>query len=338
MKRFQTTPRFFGTTRNPEPQRLMNMNKLDGVLNSPLRHVDEVGWIAKSKLPLNSRWANHFSTLDQLDYSNRCLEIMQSVSTTGPDPIRRSMDYEYIFVGGLWSNYASSLYFRSSQKRMEQIGLSFTRAVLNTSAGVDQNAGSLKKLLEEKILQHASRKIIFIGHSKGGLDTLSMLLKYPHLQKHVEGLITMQSPLGGSPLANDFLSSSSLLRNIVATLFNAQEGNALKDLTYEERRQFYQCYPLTQLDVPMLNFATSCDANDLTLLTELYNYMADHYSHLNDGMVLKDDAIIPGYPFVHLEGVTHLGPVFGRIAGSKYLPGDITISLLKILLEDILSE
>lgn len=329
--------RYYSSSTEPPYKEWLRSNKLNSILNTQLNDVDDVGWLSKNNLPRNPKHEQGFQVPLKLDWSEECEKSIVSIANSIPDPIKKGSDYEYVFVGGLWSNYAASLYFRSSLMRMNEVGLTFQRASLNTSAGVEENAEVLKTLLEEKI-KTTQKKIIFIGHSKGGVDTLTMMLKYPHLQEHIGGLITMQSPLGGSPLASDFLNSSSTVRNFIAQMLEANESSALSDLTYAQRKHFFEQYPLTNLEVPLFNFATTCDVDSITLLSELYNYVSEHYSEHNDGLVIKEDAIIPGFPHAHLHGVTHLGTVFGRLAGSKYMPGDMTISLLSIFLEHIVEK
>lgn len=54
----------------------------------------------------------------------------------------------------------------------------------------------------ELILQNERhKKLILIGHSKGGFDLYSTLKKYPKLIDSTEGLFLIQSPLKGSPFA-----------------------------------------------------------------------------------------------------------------------------------------
>ncbi len=64
------------------------------------------------------------------------------------------------------------------------------------------------------------KKVVLIGHSKGGLDCAAALSLHPDLKNLVAGLVTLQSPFGGSPIAADLLADESL-RAAVQFIFGA---------------------------------------------------------------------------------------------------------------------
>jgi len=188
-------------------------------------------------------------------------------------------NHHYMFIGGLWSSLAPD-FFLPAKKRFAQLGLTHSQAPIDTSEGVSHNADHLKEILEATHRLHPDKSFVLIGHSKGpttfpsslalsqvlsllsgGVDGLAALLKHPHLQEMTHYLVTMQSPLGGSYLAEDYLASSAALRtwvdsNLIRRI--SKDYSCLKDLTYAKRRLFFEDYgPIhTKLATPMLNVAT----------------------------------------------------------------------------------
>lgn len=76
---------------------------------------------------------------------------------------------------------------------------------LTLQAAVETNAQTLKGTIE-RLHADAQKKVIIVGHSKGGLDSAAALtLFYSDLKDKVAGLVFVQSPYGGTPLASDLL-------------------------------------------------------------------------------------------------------------------------------------
>jgi hypothetical protein len=49
-------------------------------------------------------------------------------------------------------------------------------------------------------------KVVLLGHSKGGVDVAAACsIFWPVLKDKVVGLVLVQSPYGGSPIASDIL-------------------------------------------------------------------------------------------------------------------------------------
>lgn len=70
---------------------------------------------------------------------------------------------------------------------------------------MERNSWELKQYIEE--LYWGSRKrVMLLGHSKGGVDAAAALSMYwSDLKDKVAGLALVQSPYGGSPIVSDIL-------------------------------------------------------------------------------------------------------------------------------------
>ncbi len=90
--------------------------------------------------------------------------------------------------------------------------------------------------------------IVLIGHSKGGLDALAAVAKYKgELAPIVRGIVCLQSPIGGSPVASDLVFGSSAVKMFVSALYRlvGSDFESLRDLTYESRQKVGMPCPLS---------------------------------------------------------------------------------------------
>jgi hypothetical protein len=70
------------------------------------------------------------------------------------------------------------------EKGIPYRNISLLSDVFNTSQGVEHNAAEIRALL-----RHTDKKVIFVTHSKGGLDTLHALLGAPETWAKVKGWV-----------------------------------------------------------------------------------------------------------------------------------------------------
>ncbi|PQQ13047.1 uncharacterized protein Pyn_10997 [Prunus yedoensis var. nudiflora] len=134
-------------------------------------------------------------------------------------------------------------------------------AKIHSEASVEHNASELKQYIEE--LYWGSRKrVMLLGHSKGGVDAAAALSIYwCDLKEKVAGLALVQSPYGGTPLASDILREGQIAdketRRIMELLIcKLIKGDirALEDLTYEKRKEFIMKHKLPYEQIPLVSF------------------------------------------------------------------------------------
>lgn len=77
-------------------------------------------------------------------------------------------------------------------------------------SGVEKNAREIKDHIEE-LYKSTGRKVVLLGHSKGGVDAAAACsMFWPQLKDTVVGVILVQSPYGGSPIASDILREGQI--------------------------------------------------------------------------------------------------------------------------------
>ena len=104
-------------------------------------------------------------------------------------------------------------------------GISCSLHIANVIAqgSVEKNCKEIKDCIEE-IYWGSKKRVMLLGHSKGGVDAAAALsLYWSDLKDKVAGLALAQSPYGGSPIASDILREGQLgdyvrLRKIMEVL------------------------------------------------------------------------------------------------------------------------
>uniref|UniRef100_A0A7N0UEZ7 Uncharacterized protein n=1 Tax=Kalanchoe fedtschenkoi TaxID=63787 RepID=A0A7N0UEZ7_KALFE len=190
------------------------------------------------------------------DGTPRFMELLENIRN-GAHVLPNS--YVYLLIPGLLSNHGP-LYFVSTKRFFSKRGLACHIAKIHSEASVEHNALELKNYIEE-LYWGSGKRVMLLGHSKGGVDAAAALSIYWNdLKEKVAGLALVQSPYGGTPLASDILREGQIAdketRRIMEFLickFIKGDIRALEDLTYERRREFIMKYKLPE-SVPLISF------------------------------------------------------------------------------------
>ncbi|WP_375761291.1 esterase/lipase family protein [Corallococcus exercitus] len=281
--------------------------------------ADKIGWIQKAYPPAKDSTAEFMKL-------NQAVRAGQNVMPP------EAKDCVFLAVGGLLSEAApKQLYFDKNLDALEAQGLQVGRVPVDTDMGVEHNAAIVRQAVLEA--SKNGKQVVLIGHSKGGLDSAAALSMYPELKEHVRALVTIQSPYGGSPMAQDLLDNP-LVRYGVGGAVEALGGSiqAGEDLTYDSRKEFLKKHPMPA-GIPTVSMA-STTANPTSPLFAMQEYMHQRYGVKSDGLVLPQDAFIPGSKSVTLSGLDHLDSTGTTLNPFKpYQPEDLTLSLVAMALK-----
>ncbi|XP_058104412.1 uncharacterized protein LOC131248244 isoform X2 [Magnolia sinica] len=216
-------------------------------------------------------WLQHAPGMPPVeDGTKRFMELLESIRN-GEHKLPNSMIY--LLVPGLFSNHGP-LYFVKTKMFFSKMGLACHVAKIHSEASVEKNAREIKECVEE--IYWGSRKhVLLLGHSKGGVDAAAALSMYwSDLKDKVAGLVLVQSPYGGSPIASDILREGQLgdyvnLRKLMEILIRKVikgDIQALEDLTYERRKDFLRKYQLPK-ELPVVSFHTEASIRPEVLAT-----------------------------------------------------------------------
>lgn len=213
----------------------------------------------------------------------------------------------------------------------------FRKLAVNPRGDVENNG----KLIASQI-KNIPGPIILVTHSKGGLDTLEALLRYPEIQNKVKGWLAFQAPFYGSPIADyvNLMPSSSVIIKMLIKFFRGQP-EAVMAMSTETRFNYIDDHEDEIEDllkkIHVLSIGTWIAKQPVgspdTSLSFTRNLM-ENFGQQSDGLVPWQSAILPGSSYVTIEGMDH----FNTVRSSKNLPNDriqLYNSLYSLLLEQL---
>ncbi|KAG6512208.1 hypothetical protein ZIOFF_030304 [Zingiber officinale] len=183
----------------------------------------------------------------------------------------------YLLIPGLFSNHGS-LYFVNTKRCFSKMGLTCHIAKIHSEvtitgrtlayifklyASVEKNSWELKQYIEE-LCWGSGKRVMLLGHSKGGVDAAAALSIYwSDLSDKVAGLALVQSPYGGCPIASDILREGQvagqearrIMEFIICKIIKG-DMRSLEDLTYEKRKDFISKHTLPLGQIPLISFHT----------------------------------------------------------------------------------
>ncbi len=237
----------------------------------------------------------------------------------------------YLLVKGLLGDELFG-YLEDNQLRLERRGLETREVQVNTEGALADNIEVVRKALEDAAF--FNRSVVLVGHSKGAVESVSTLAKYPELRQRVRAVVAIQGPYGGSPIANDMTDTPEMRRmlSIAFPLFFCGVSTSVEDLSYPKRMEFVRRHPYAG-EVPTVSLATS-RYSMRSLLWPVARYMFERYKLPSDGLVAQVDAEIPGSRVVRLDDMDHAEAALVGLPGfANYNPGDITEAAVALALE-----
>lgn len=223
---------------------------------------DDIGWMQRDP-----------ELAPVIDGTARFQELLETVRN-GEHSLPNS--FVYLLIPGLFSNHGP-LYFVSTKRFFSKMGLACHIAKIHSEASVEHNALELKQYIEE-LYWGSGKRVMLLGHSKGGVDAAAALSLYSKdLKGKVAGLAFVQSPYGGTPVASDVLREGQIadtktrkvMEFIVCKIVKG-DIRSLEDLTYEKRKEFIKKHKFPD-DIPIVSFHSqaSMAPGVLTTMTHL---------------------------------------------------------------------
>jgi triacylglycerol esterase/lipase EstA (alpha/beta hydrolase family) len=292
------------------------------IRNSPGSRAD-IGWL----LAQDPNYA-------QRSMNDELIELHQTAKARRPTLPNDADNFAYLFVPGLFTEHYPG-YMSENMRRLKERGLKHvSMAKIDTDAGVRTNAAALKTQIEA-LERETGKKVVLLGHSKGGVDAGAALQLYPELHDKVQAFISMQAPFGGTPVASDLAENAkldALMGRFIRQVFKG-DPDALTDLSYRKRRELLGERVTFTQSVPTFSLGSSSrDPGSLTAVGAYYG--RERYNKDGDGLVLRDDSIIPGSRgIVLLEELDHAGPTMGGNLFSRFRPGDLTEAMIALALK-----
>lgn len=275
--------------------------------------------------------------------------------------------YKILFVRGYLSDAvvnAYGKYFDDQMNWLAESSVDIDYIVANKeNSGFDseffpkRNADHLNKLIES---DSSGKRFLIISHSKGGLDVLETLVKYPGLiQNKIAGWIPMQAPFWGTPVANWLTTDDSESKDIRKlteegigfVMEQLLEGDkpVLATMRLDVRRevmsQLASASVISNLTetIPVIAFGSWKDPT-FWFFTDTWMVSRDLMKNENgdllenDGLVPVDSALLESEKesssrFIKVEGVDHALPVMNSSYDFFFDRAKFTEILIKLWLE-----
>ena len=205
-------------------------------------------------------------------------------------------------------------YFDAQTEALRAAGIAAETVDVNSQDTIESNARSLR----QHLIGHDDR-VFIVSHSKGGLDTLELLLHSDaELVGRIAGWLPHQAPFGGSPVA-DRVAQIDPVRRTAESLLNffGGSGGSLHDLRTDVRAHYMRHHAAAVRQivrrVPTLAVTTAVDeehpAREHTTATYPTLVWMREQGIRSDGIVPTHSMILPETPYVVLAPVDHTGMV-----------------------------
>lgn len=150
--------------------------------------------------------------------------------------------------------------------------------------------------------------IILVTHSKGAVDSLEALARFPETAARVRALVCVSGAIAGSPLAETFPAVLTRLAGGADWSGKCPPGQgdeATRDLRRGVRLAFLADHPLPG-NVRAYSLPAFAEARDISNLLVPFHRRLARTDPLNDGLVLATDAVIPGSTLLGYANADHL--------------------------------
>jgi len=167
------------------------------------------------------------------------------------------------------------------------------------------NAQQINNYINKLAAQDSKRPIILIGYSKGAVDILYAISKYPELQKRVVAVVSIAGAIGGSPLADNASQSHlNTLSYIPVSGCDLGDEKALQSLHTETRKAWLKDNQLPA-HIKYYSIIAYPEPEQISIgLKPSYKKLADIDSR-NDGQLIFYDQLIPNSSLLAFVNADH---------------------------------
>ncbi|MCX5792168.1 MAG: hypothetical protein NTY45_08150 [Elusimicrobia bacterium] len=252
-------------------------------------------------------------------------EYLAAFSGSGPEKdetlLRTLRGYRILFVPGFLSDVMVNpalldkrvkirlgTYFDSQIAWLRAGGVDARIVNIESEESVEFNAVRIAESINRSPLP-----VILIAHSKGGLDALEALLAWEKTAGKVSGVITIQSPFLGTPMADYVLKNRFFDTTLWAALaLLGGSEMSLLDLSTDTREIYHRDNAAAiaglTAKIPFICFGSWIDNDERQMDTELA-LIRDFllaFGLNNDGVVPSGSALLPGAYSIVVEGPDHM--------------------------------
>jgi hypothetical protein len=189
---------------------------------------------------------------------------------------------------------------------LQALGYRTKLIVASGRSSAAANAGQIDRFLAES-LGEDDREVVLVGYSKGAVDLLETLYRYPDAawRPRIRALVSVVGPINGTPLADKFAPFyDNVLARVSWSTCPAGDGLGMDSLSRRERLDALVRGRLPQ-DVLYFSLVAMPVSNNVnSLLVPFYGTLSK-IDPRNDGQVLAYDAILPSATLLGFVNADH---------------------------------
>lgn len=239
---------------------------------------------------------------------NFLLRLSDEPASDGmPRPLpNKNPRYRILVVPGFLNECFAdiALPFEDAMKSLNNHGFNIDEMIVSGGSSSDSNALYIAKTIENLKLGE-DEKLVLIGHSKGAVDILHFLVKYPETSRHVAAVVSVAGAINGSPLTAKFADIyADLAQNFLSGRCDTGDDSAINSLQPAVRMSWLAANPLPE-SVRYFSVAAFTHRDHInTLLKTGYDHLRV-YGPRNDGLLLISDQLIPGGTLLGYANADH---------------------------------
>lgn len=217
------------------------------------------------------------------------------------DPAR----YRLLFVPGFLASCFPGVHsFADVVAVARKLGYAADILAVGGRNGVAANARIVAEQIDR--LPKDGRRIVLVGHSKGAVEALQVLVDRPDLAAQVAGVLTVAGALQGSPLAEELEGLYRITLGMIPfTHCDRGEGTPVADLTVKTRADWW-AREHSALRTPVYSLVALPALDRLSPAMVLPYFRLAYYSRDNDGQLLVRDQVAPGGHLLGVVNADHL--------------------------------
>ncbi len=183
--------------------------------------------------------------------------------------------------------------FSDALEHLEALGYATAAVPVGGRTSPAQNARQIRDFIKETAPAFG-KDLILIGHSKGVVDALEALVRFPEIRSRVAAVVSIAGPIGGSPLAdNPPEAVLALAERMPGSRCEDAGREGLASLGRSVRLRWLAEHELPE-DVRYFSLVALTDPESVSRVLAPFYGMLSEVDPRNDGMVIFHDAVIPG--------------------------------------------
>jgi hypothetical protein len=223
-------------------------------------------------------------------------------------PALQPQQVEVVLVTGAFSECVGerSRPLAAGADRLQAAGARVRTITVSGRSGVAHNAAQIAAALSDAPVE-AGRTVILVGYSKGGLDILRFLVDFPDLAADVDAMVSIATPVFGTPLA-DLAAPAyrALLASLPLEKCPPGDGEVMASLEPAAAVEWLSSNPLPP-GVRYYSLAAFAARDRVArALVPSWKHLGGERQR-NDGQVLAVDAVIPGGTLLGFARSDHWG-------------------------------